>query len=51
MELERVSALSRVQEEEISAAGTGTGTPWDFDELNATAVYTVGTIDLEEGAA
>ncbi len=46
-ELERVSALSRLTEEEIAAAGSGA--PWDFDELNATAVYTVGTVDLEEG--
>lgn len=50
MELERVSALSRIQEEDISAASAG-GTPWDFDELNAAAVYTVGTFDFEEGTA
>jgi hypothetical protein len=68
-ELERVSALSRIQEEDISAAaaGTTTGVRWDLDEcyattgalipvwsideLNATAVYTAGTVRFEEGSA
>lgn len=51
MELERVSALSRVQEEEIAAAAGPTVGLWDFDELNAAAVYTAGTVSLEEGSA
>lgn len=53
-ELERVSALSRVQEEDIAAAATtggGSTGIWDLDELNASAVYTASTFILEEGAA
>jgi hypothetical protein len=66
-ELERVSALSRVQEENISAAAAAAGTVrwdldecyattgalipvWSIDELNATAVYTTGTVRFEEGS-
>ena len=52
MELERVSALSRIQEEDIAAAAAGTGTTtgvrWDLDACYATTGALVPVWDIDE---
>ncbi len=50
-ELERVSALSRLTEEAIAAAGTGGGgttARWDLDECYATTGALVPVWDIDE---
>ncbi|CAB4146433.1 hypothetical protein UFOVP1008_2 [uncultured Caudovirales phage] len=49
-ELERISALSRIQEEDIAAAGSGSGTVtgvrWDLDECYSTTSAIIPVWDI-----
>lgn len=51
-ELERVSALSRIQEEDIAAAAAGTGTTagvrWDLDECYSTTGVLIPVWPIDE---
>lgn len=52
MELERISALSRLQEEDIAAAGSGsgatTGVRWDLDECYSTTGVLIPVWPIDE---